>query len=114
MNETPIPSHFSKSWTMGTMGAINNKKIADHKSASRANVNNCTAQVFYQDLAYKLLSKPPVSSTNLKTRQVCLKQRLSCQELKTVYKPAIRPSLPPSFKTIEDVDGFDVDKNSSA
>ena len=102
MNETPIPSRFSKSWTMETMGAINNKKIADHKSASRANVNNCTPQVFYQDLAYKLLSKPPVSSTNLKTRQVCLKQRLSCQD------------YPPSFKTIEDVDGLDVDKNSSA
>ena len=99
---------------METRGAMNDKKIADQKSASRTNVNNCTAQVFYQDATDKLISKPPVSSTILKTRQICLKQRLSCQELKTGYKPAIRPSLLLLFKTIEDIDGLDVDKNSSA
>lgn len=48
--------------------------------------------------------------TDLRTAQGCLKERLSCQEL----KENIRSLLPPSFKTIENVDGLDVNKNSSA
>lgn len=55
-----------------------------------------------------------MSSTNLKTRQVCLKERSSYQELKVVYKPTIRPLLAQSFKRIEDVDNVVVNGNSSA
>lgn len=55
-----------------------------------------------------------MSITDLRTAQACLKERLSCQELKVFYKLNIRSLLPPSFKIIENVDGLDVNKNSSA
>lgn len=55
-----------------------------------------------------------MSITDLRTALACLKERLSCQELKVFYKLNIRSFLPPSFKTIENVDGLDVNKNSSA
>ena len=110
-NEAPIPSHFSRvGWTMG---ALDNENFADQSSISGTNVKNYTAQVLYQDAMEEPVTKPSVSSTNLKTTQVCSEERLSCQELKTVYKPTIRPSLPPSFQTIESV-GLEVDDSKPA
>ena len=47
-------------------------------------------------------SKPPVSSVDLSKSDIARTKRLSCQIVKPFFKPAVRPSLPPTFKTIED------------
>lgn len=54
-----------------------------------------------------------MSRTNLKATHIYLKERLSCQQLKAVYKPTIGSSLTPSFLTTEDVDSLDIHGNSS-
>ena len=67
------------------MGALDNKNFPGQSSISGGNVKEYTAPVLYQDAADKL---------------ICLK---------AVSKPTLS-SLPASFKTIEDVDGVDVNK----
>ena len=110
LHNTPIPSHFSKNgWTMG---ALDNENFADQSSISGTNVKNYTAQVLYQDASEKPPEKPSVSSTNLKISSACLKETLSCQKLAPAHKPTIRPSLPPSFKTKEDL-GLEVNEVAS-
>ena len=88
------------------MGALNNENLANQNSISETTVKNCIRQVLYQNAADKPISKPHVVHYKF--------ERLSFHKLKAVYKPAIRPSLLPLFKTIEGVDGLDVNKNSSA
>ena len=91
-NEAPIPTHFSS--TGCTMGALDNENFADQSSISGTHVKNYTAQVLYQDALEEPIAKPSVSSTNLKVTQTCLKEKLSCQQLKPVHKPTVRPVLP--------------------
>ena len=110
-DEAPVPSNFSRGgWTMG---ALDNENFADQSSISGTNVKNYTAQVLYQDATEEPATKPSVSSTKLKKTQLLLKDGLSCQELKPVYKPSIRPLLPPSFQTKESA-GLAVDDSNPA
>lgn len=100
-DETPIPSHFSKGWTMG---ALDNENFEDNSSISGCHTKNYTAQVLYQDASEPSKSKPSVSSSRLSKSLPLCKNRLQCQTVPPYSKPVIRPSLPSTFMIVEDTD----------
>ena len=65
-------------------------------------MKNYTAQVLYQEAMHQLASKSLVSSVDLSKSDIARTKRLSCQIVKPFFKRAVRPSLPPTFMTIED------------
>ena len=67
--------------------------------------------MLYQDAIDQPGLKPPVSTTQLLSTKESYKELLPCHVVKPFFKPTVRPSLPSSFKVIEQtgVDLTDID-----
>ena len=97
----PIPIHFSDhAWAFG---AFDNEDFGDNSSISGTHSKHYTAQVLYQETTSPSKSKTSVSSTNLSKYSHPSKAHLPCQVVSCYHKPVVKPSLPPNFTLVEDV-----------
>ena len=90
-NNVPIPSHFTRS--SFTMGAFDNADYSDKSSLAGTDSKHYASMVLFQDASEQPSAKPPVSSTNARSK-VASATELPCQVVGPYAKPPVRPSLP--------------------
>jgi hypothetical protein len=103
--EVPIPSSFTRDTF--TIGAMDNADFSDKSSLSGMESDHVTMQVLYQETIFPSSSKPLVSDINLRKTELCLPDKLPCQVVPHLMKPATRPVLPPDFKVVEELNLID-------
>ena len=110
-NQTPLPSHFSKSDF--TIGALDNADFKDSSSLSGTKSSHDTVMVLFQNCTVKTGKKPNLSEVNINTSYRKLSTSLPCQHLKECSRPSVKPNLPETFSVKADKDTTRIDTLST-